>query len=103
MSLFTAERNTTSRSTVPRLIAAALNVIACRLMTTALRRRLAEQQSFDADVFVEVGPMFSVASAAYLKTSAFRGVTFARRGIPTDGNGNRAAVLEINRQCLVVE
>jgi hypothetical protein len=28
----------------------------------ALRRMLAEQQSFDADVFVEAGPMYSIAS-----------------------------------------
>jgi hypothetical protein len=64
---------------------------------------LAEQQSFDADVFVEVGPMYSIASPAYLKISAFRGCAIRETGIPPDGNGNRAAVLEINRERVVCD
>jgi hypothetical protein len=62
---------------------------------------LAEQLSFDADVFVEVGPMYSIASSAYPKISAFRGCAIQKTPIPSDGNGNRAPVLEINRQRVV--
>ena len=42
---------------------------------------LAEQQPFDADVFVEVGPMYSIASPAYLKLSAFRAFAIRETGI----------------------
>ena len=59
---------------------------------------LAEQQSFDADGLVEVGAMHSGTGTAYLKISAFRGCAIRETAIPPDGNGNRAAVLEINRQ-----
>jgi len=62
---------------------------------------LAEQQSFHADIFIEVGPMYSIAGPAYLKISAFRGCAIRETGIPPDGNGNRAAVLEINRERVV--
>ena len=39
----------------------------------------------------------------YLKISAFRGCAIGETGIPPDGNGNRAAVLEINRQRVVCD
>ena len=63
---------------------------------------LAEQQSFNADVFVEQGRMYSIAGPAYLKISSFRGCAIRQTGIPPDGNGNRAAVLEINRLRVVI-
>jgi hypothetical protein len=62
---------------------------------------LAEQQSFDVDVFVEAGPMYSITGPAYLKTSAFARVCHSGDVIPPDGNGTGAAVLEINRQRVV--
>jgi len=43
---------------------------------------LAEQQSLNADVFVEIWPMYSIASPAYLKISAFRGCAIRETGIP---------------------
>ena len=54
---------------------------------------LAEQQSFDADVFVEVGPMYSIAGPTDLKISPFGWCAVRETGIPTDRNGYRPAVL----------
>jgi hypothetical protein len=56
----------------------------------------AKQQSFDADILIEVGPVDSIAGAADLKISAFRGRAICETRIPPDWNGDSPAVLEID-------
>jgi hypothetical protein len=46
--------------------------------------------------------MYSIAGPAYLRISAFRGRALRETGIPPDGNENRTAVHEINRQRVVL-
>ena len=52
---------------------------------------LAAEQSFGAHVFVEVGPLYSIASPAYLKLSAFRGCSIREAVLGPDENGNKVS------------
>jgi len=62
---------------------------------------LAKQEAFDSNVFVEVGPMYSITCPAYLKISSFRGCAICETGIPPDWNGDGPAILEIDRKRVV--
>lgn len=56
----------------------------------------AKQEAFDPDIFVEVGPMYSITGSAYLEISAFRGCAICKTRIPSDWNGDTPAILEID-------
>jgi hypothetical protein len=57
---------------------------------------LAKQEAFDSNIFVEVGPMYSITCPAYLKISAFLRRAICETRIPPDWNRDGSTVLEID-------